>query len=77
MYLGWGDIWFWAAVALLLPFQTFVWFYVSSLILVLIGAVIVHFFQQKQTENTSEENWTIPLAGGQAIVLIVILIINH
>ena len=73
-YLGWGDIWFWAALALMLPSITFIGFYVGSLIGVLIGVVLYQFFLLLSTKKKEEkQEWTIPLAGGQAIALLLFI----
>ena len=66
-YLGWGDILFLIPIAFLFPTFSFVIFYVSSVLVVLLGFL----FYKKIINNKIE---TIPLAGGQAIYLILVLI---
>jgi len=65
-YLGWGDILFLIPIAFLFPTFSFVLFYVSSIIIVLLGFLIY-----KKIVNQNME--TIPLAGGQAIYLVLVL----
>lgn len=63
--IGWGDILFFLPLTCLLGFEWFVFFYISSLILILIFYLIL-----KMTFVLKNE--TIPLAGGQALCLIVL-----
>lgn len=65
-FLGWGDILFLITLAFLFPTISFIVFYLSSIIVVLVGFVFY-----KQLINTSIK--TIPLAGGQAIYLTLFL----
>lgn len=69
-YLGWGDIVFFIGLIFLMPPITFIWFYTLSLIIVLIGFI----FSQKILNLKIK---TIPLAGGVAICLILLLIFRN
>jgi len=65
-YLGLGDILFLIPISFLFPTINFVLFYITSVIAVLIG-----FLFYKKLINRNVE--TIPLAGGQAIYLMLVL----
>lgn len=62
-WLGWGDILFWLVYAMLLAPIHFLLFHVISMVIALIIAIIVQKAQKK--------DWVIPLAGLQAIVLLI------
>jgi len=66
-YLGWGDILFFIPMALLFPPIFFVYFYVGSLLMILVGFLLY----QAIAPNPMS---TIPLAGGLALCLIVTLL---
>lgn len=65
--LGWGDVLFLLAVAVSFPLSLYVIFYVGSLIVTLITWVIVRPFMKNKQQ--------IPLAGIQAVLLIVFLLL--
>ena len=69
-HLGWGDILFFLPLCLLFSPIDFVLFYTLSLILILIVYLFLkQFFLSKIN--------TIPLAGGQSILLILVLAYAH
>lgn len=70
-YLGWGDILFLVAIAFYLAPGTYVVFYVFSLVLVLLYAVLGSFFTKKV------QNPHIPLAGLQAALLVLLAVIDE
>lgn len=69
-YLGWGDILFLAAITFYLSPGNYVVFYVISLILVLVYTLILALF------NDSTKKTHIPLAGLQAALLLVAILID-
>lgn len=70
-YLGWGDILFLVAIAFYLSPGNYVIFYVISLMTVLLYALINTLLSSK------ERNPHIPLAGLQAALLVVLIIIDY
>lgn len=68
-YLGWGDVLFFVCVALYLDLATFIMFMIVSLVAALAIAPIIFKWQGKQKH--------IPLAGIQAICLMLYLPIAH
>jgi hypothetical protein len=67
--LGWGDILFIASVAFYLPFLNFIAFYISSLIVVLISWIAY-------IKLLKREHKSIPLAGMQAVIFAVLLLVS-
>lgn len=65
-YLGIGDLVFFLPLVLILPPVNFLAFYISSLIGILLLTLLANMFFGKKIE-------TIPLAGGQALFLALIL----
>jgi|GEM_PF-5575202 len=59
---GLGDLLFLALLVLVLPFQAFVLFFIISSLIVLLGSLIYQLVSKQET-------FTIPLAGGQAVLL--------
>lgn len=68
-WIGWGDIAFFGVLACCFSTVNFVVFYVISLIIVLFGALATMAFGRFTVH--------IPLAGGQAILLILLLLIDY
>jgi hypothetical protein len=64
--IGWGDILFITSVACTLPVIPFITFYVLSLLLVLTGWLLYHYFTKLSDKH-------IPLAGLQALLLAMFL----
>lgn len=69
-YLGWGDILFLAAITFYLSPGNYIVFYVISLILVLVYTLTITLV------NAEKNNPHIPLAGLQAALLVVIMLID-
>jgi hypothetical protein len=64
--LGWGDILFLGCMALYLPVLNFLFFYIVSLIVVLLGWFAWQLFSANKDQH-------IPLAGLQSLMVIVLL----
>lgn len=67
--LGWGDILFLLSIAFFLSILNFLFFYIGSLILILLGWLAWQRFSKEKNEQ-------IPLAGLQAIMLLCLLAID-
>lgn len=67
--LGWGDVLFLLSIAFYLSFLNFIVFYVASLLMVLLLWVIRFILFRKKQEQ-------IPLAGLQAILFVVCLLLD-
>jgi len=70
-YLGWGDILFLIAIAFYLSPGNYIVFYVASLIVVLLYTLIVMWLSNK------DRNPHIPLAGLQAAILAILMLIDY
>jgi len=70
-YLGWGDILFLIVITFYLSPGNYVLFYIGSLILVLIYAVLRGYSGGKKS------NKHIPLAGLQAMLLAVLMVMDY
>lgn len=70
-YLGWGDILFLIVITFYLSPGNYVLFYICSLILVLIYAILQKYSLEKKS------NKHIPLAGLQAMLLALLMITDH
>ena len=67
-YLGWGDIVFWMVISLLFSTLNFILFTMVSLLFVMFILLVVHMVKNNNSLKI------IPLAGLQAIALLVVLI---
>ncbi|WP_410221213.1 prepilin peptidase [Pedobacter sp.] len=65
-YFGEGDLLFLVCMALYFSFMNYVLFYLISILLVLIGSV---FYTKRSIK--------IPLAGGQALCMVLVMVIDH
>ncbi|SFC82608.1 Type IV leader peptidase family protein [Parapedobacter composti] len=65
-WMGWGDVAFFVVLAFCFSTFNFVLFYVASLLVVLLGALLAMAFGVRVA--------TIPLAGGQAALLVLLLL---
>jgi len=68
-YLGWGDVLFLVAVSFYFSPFNYIIFYVLSMVLVLIYAIITRLVQSKK-------HLEIPLAGLQALMLSILIILT-
>ncbi|MDF2456910.1 MAG: type leader peptidase [Cytophagaceae bacterium] len=68
-YLGWGDILFWLVLCCLFSPLNFIVFYMSSLCLAVVGSLLIPVFRA--------EGSRIPLAGMQALLLVLFLAFAH
>lgn len=68
-WIGWGDIAFFGVLACCFSTVNFVVFYVISLIIVLFGALATMAFGRFAAH--------IPLAGGQAVLLMLVLLLDY
>lgn len=66
-YLGVGDLVFFLPVVIIFPLINFIAFYMTSLIIILFIAILHRIFGNQKTA-------TIPLAGGQALCLILLIL---
>ncbi|MFD2162280.1 hypothetical protein ACFSJU_07735 [Paradesertivirga mongoliensis] len=66
-YLGWGDVLFLLCIAFYLSPVNYLLFYILSLVLVLLGALLIYTFRHAQEIK-------IPLAGLQAILFASLLV---
>lgn len=69
-HLGWGDIFFFFAVAVFFPPFNFVLYFVTSLLLVAISFGMAKLILKKKLK-------TIPLAGGLAALMLLALVIRY
>jgi len=67
--LGWGDVVFLITIAVYLPVIEYFIFYVSSLILVLLMTLVVRIWSKSVA--------TVPLAGWQALLFLILLSLEH
>lgn len=65
-YFGEGDLLFLICMAFYFSFMNYVMFYLISILLVLIGSI---FYAKKEVK--------IPLAGGQALCMVLAMLIDH
>lgn len=70
-YLGWGDILFLVAIAFYLSPGNYIVFYVMSLIVVLLYTLLKDFVSRKT------QNLHIPLAGLQAAILALLILLDQ
>lgn len=68
--IGWGDVLFLASIAAYLSLVNYILFYLTSLVLILLGYGIRQLYLKKP-------NRQIPLAGLQAALLAIIILINE
>ncbi len=69
-YLGWGDILFLLAVCFYLSPVNYIVFYVVSLVIAIVFALIMRLLSKK-------DELTIPLAGIQALLFMLVLILER
>lgn len=68
-YLGWGDILFWVAACFLFSIPNYLLFFIGSLIFSVFAIVIWKLIMKSNTT-------TIPLAGLQSIVVLLLLLLS-
>ncbi|MFN3402674.1 MAG: hypothetical protein ACK40G_01175 [Cytophagaceae bacterium] len=68
-YLGIGDILFFVCIAFLFSPMNFIFFYLISLVVIVLGYLFMVLFRKSVS--------TVPLAGLQAILVIPLLLLNH
>jgi len=67
--LGWGDILFLVSIAFYFSILNYLLFYISSLIIICVFVLLCRIFSVKNNQQ-------IPLAGLQALILIVFLVVQ-
>ncbi|MBK1442597.1 hypothetical protein JHJ32_21535 [Parapedobacter sp. ISTM3] len=68
-WLGWGDVAFFAVLTCCFSTVNFIVFYVASLTIVLLATLLTLALGRRVA--------TIPLAGGQAALLVIVLLADH